>query len=101
MESPADLVGREMKYDIVPRPLEGEITKFDVPVFFFLGRYDLNTPSQLAADYMGRLHAPLKGIVWFEQSAHFPFFEEPHRFRSEMLKVDKAVGEFWMDRPTP
>ena len=91
----ADLVGREMKYDVVPRPLEGEIEDVDVPVFFFLGRHDFNTPSQLAAEYLQRLHAPLKGIVWFEHSAHFPFFEEPERFHAEMVDVDKEVEELW------
>ncbi len=60
-------------------------------MFFFLGRYDLNTPSKLAADYLGRLRAPLKGLVWFEQSAHFPFFEEPAEFHREMVRADSAV----------
>jgi hypothetical protein len=31
----ADLVGREMQYDVVPKPPDGEIRKVDVPVFFF------------------------------------------------------------------
>ena len=26
-------------------------------------------------------------MVWFEQSAHFPFFEEPLKFAEEMQKV--------------
>jgi len=94
----ADLVGREMKYDIVPRPSEGEIQTIDVPVFFFLGRHDFNTPSQLAAEYLDRLDAPLKGLVWFEQSAHFPFFEEPSRFHREMLGTAQAVVGFWKNR---
>ncbi len=88
----ADLVGREMKYDVAPKPLEGEIHKIDVPVFFFLGRHDLNTPSELAAQYLDRLDAPLKRIVWFEKSAHFPFFEEPDRFHKEMLQTAEAVA---------
>jgi pimeloyl-ACP methyl ester carboxylesterase len=90
-----DLVNREMKYDVVPRLLEGEISKVGVPVFFFLGRHDLNTPSQLAAEYLDRLDAPLKGLVWFEHSAHFPFFEEPDRFHKEMVRINQSVVEFW------
>jgi pimeloyl-ACP methyl ester carboxylesterase len=86
-----------MQYDVWPRPLEGEVDKLDVPVFFFLGRHDLNTPSQLAAAYLERLDAPLKGVVWFEQSAHFPFFEEPERFHAELLDVARAVTRFWGD----
>jgi pimeloyl-ACP methyl ester carboxylesterase len=90
-----DLVNREMKYDVIPKMLEGEISKVGVPVFFFLGRHDLNAPSQLAAEYIDRLDAPLKGLVWFEHSAHFPFFEEPDRFHKEMVRVNQLVVEFW------
>ena len=87
----SDLVGREMKYDVEPRPLEGEIPALEVPVFFLLGRHDFNTPSRLAAEYLDRLSAPLKRVVWFEKSAHFPFFEEPARFHEEMLRIDELV----------
>ncbi len=89
----SDLVGREMKYDVEPRPLEGEIPALEVPVFFLLGRHDFNTPSRLAAEYLDRLSAPLKGVVWFERSAHFPFFEEPKRFHAEMLRIDEQVRD--------
>lgn len=91
----ADLVGREMVYDVAPKPLEGEIAGFDVPVFFILGRFDFNTPSRLAAEYLDRLSAPLKGLAWLEGSAHFPFFEEPERFREEMLRIDGQARSFW------
>jgi pimeloyl-ACP methyl ester carboxylesterase len=94
----ADLVARRMKYDVTPRPLDGEIRKVDVPVFFFLGRHDFNCPSKLAAQYLDRLDAPLKRTVWFEESAHFPFFEQPDRFHKEMLRAAETVAEFWSNR---
>lgn len=90
----ADRVNRDMRLDVAPRPLEGEVEAVQVPVFFFLGRHDLNTPSELAAAYLGRLRAPLKGVEWFEASAHFPFFEEPDRFREAMARVDAEVRRF-------
>lgn len=94
----ADLVDRQMKYDLLPKPLDGEIAAFDVPVFFFLGRHDFNTPSSIATNYLERLRAPLKGLVWFEQSAHFPFFEEPVRFAMELVRVERVVRSFWTRR---
>lgn len=94
----ANWVGREMKCDVTPRPLDGEIRRIDVPVFFFLGRHDLNTPSQLAVQYLDRLNAPLKRVVWFEESAHFPFFEQPDRFHKEMLRAAESAAEFWAKR---
>jgi pimeloyl-ACP methyl ester carboxylesterase len=90
----ADLVARRMRYDIEPRPLQGEVESVAVPVFLFLGRHDLNTPSQVAAEYLGRLDTPLERVVWFEESAHFPFLEEPRRFHEELLSVAREVERF-------
>ncbi len=53
---------------------------FDVPVFFILGRYDHQTPSELAELYFDRLTAPDKKLFYFENSAHAPPWEEPERF---------------------
>lgn len=89
---------REMRYDVEPRPHGGEIDSLEVPVFFFLGRHDHVTPSGLAAGYFDRLQAPLKGLVWFERSAHFPFFEEPERFRTELVRIRDTVALFWTER---
>jgi pimeloyl-ACP methyl ester carboxylesterase len=94
----ADLLNHEMKYDVVPGLLEGEILRVGVPVFFFLGRHDFNTPSRLAAEYLARLDAPLKGLVWFDHSAHFPFFEESDLFRKEMVRVEHEAQVFWISQ---
>lgn len=51
-----------------------------IPTLMFLGRRDLTTPSPLAADWLNALHAPEKATIWFENSAHLPFIEEPGRF---------------------
>jgi pimeloyl-ACP methyl ester carboxylesterase len=64
-----------------------EVSAVQVPVYFFLGRYDYNTPSELAAAYLQTLSAPSKKVVWFEESAHFPFLEEPAKFAAEMNHV--------------
>lgn len=62
-----------------------EATEF--PTFMFLGREDLTTPSQIAADWLERLDAPTKQIVWFEHSAHLAPHEEPGRFLVELVSV--------------
>jgi pimeloyl-ACP methyl ester carboxylesterase len=56
------------------------VTSVDVPVYFFTGRFDYTTPFELIELYHDRLEAPAKKMVWFEKSAHFPFFEEPEKF---------------------
>ena len=58
-----------------------------VPVYFFTGRHDYTTPFELVELYYEELQAPLKRIVWFEDSAPFTFFEEPERFAAEMRAV--------------
>jgi pimeloyl-ACP methyl ester carboxylesterase len=37
--------------------------------------------------YFEMLRAPQKTLVWFEESAHFPQWEEPQRFTDELLKI--------------
>lgn len=101
LKGASDRVNRDLREDVEPRPLEGEVARVEVPVFFLLGRHDMNTPSALAAAYLERLDAPLKGQVWFEASAHFPFFEEPDRFRAAMRRVDAEVRAFWAARSGP
>jgi proline iminopeptidase len=59
---------------------------FHVPVFFFEGRYDQFCRPALIRDYSQSIQAPQKGFVWFERSGHFPFFEEPQRFKEELVQ---------------
>jgi len=91
----ADLVMRKMRQDVLRGTLEEEVLEIPVPVFFFLGRYDYNTPSSLAERYLNELQAPMKRLVWFEKSAHFPFFEEPVFFHRQMLAMDEKIKRFW------
>lgn len=81
---------RYMKYDVIDKPISQAVTSVKVPVFLFAGRYDENTPSGLGVAYFERLSAPCKKVVWFDQSAHFPFFEQPRFFAQQMQDVLKT-----------
>jgi len=59
--------------------------KLDVPVYFFLGRYDVNAPTVMVEEYEQILDAPDKKIVWFEHSGHSPWINESEKFVKEML----------------
>lgn len=65
--------------------LREDYTKLDVPVYFFLGRYDFNAPTSLVEEYESVLEAPEKKIVWFEHSAHSPWINESEKFVKEVL----------------
>lgn len=60
--------------------------KLDVPVYFFLGRHDVNAPPSLVEEYMEVLNAPQKEIVWFEHSGHSPWINEQDNFIKEVLR---------------
>lgn len=62
-----------------------DYTKLDIPVYFFLGRHDINAPTSLVEEYMQVLDTPIKKIVWFEHSGHSPWINEKEKFTEEVL----------------
>ncbi len=54
--------------------------RFDVPMIFLQGRYDLFTPFAIARAWADSIQAPVKKFITFERGAHFLMFEEPGRF---------------------
>ena len=64
------------------------VPSVDCPVYFFVGRFDYNAPGQLTAAYYEKLDAPAgKHLVWFENSAHDIFYDEPLRLEQEVLSI--------------
>ncbi len=62
------------------------VTKFDIPVFFLQGRHDYDTPHRFGGGpYYPQITAPAKDLIWFEHSAHFPFYEEPELFNQTLI----------------
>jgi len=78
---------RNLKFDAIEGELADAVPRVELPVYFFTGRYDFTDPFQNTVEYESKLVAPRKQIVWFEESAHFPFLEEPDKFAREMSKV--------------
>jgi pimeloyl-ACP methyl ester carboxylesterase len=66
---------------ITGRPAAGTPTpeRYEVPMLFLMGRYDLHTPYTTALARFERLEAPLMRFITFERSAHFMMLEEPSR----------------------
>ena len=61
------------------------VRRLEVPTIMMLGRHDITTPSPIAANWMERLSAPSKRVIWFEHSAHLPMIEEPGRVLEALL----------------
>lgn len=75
----------------IDAPLADAIRCLPVPVFLFLGRTDYVTPSGLAAAWLDEIRAPLKRVVWFERSSHFPHYEQPAAFQTALRAVWEEV----------
>ena len=67
--------------------LRKDYAKLHVPVYFFLGRHDVNAPTSLSEEYYKVLDAPQKKLVWFEHSGHNPWISESDLFVKETLKA--------------
>lgn len=63
-----------------------------VPVFFFLGRNDHWVSPDVSLAYFEVLTAPSKRLVWFENSGHEPFWDEPLKFNTLMVDLVRPVA---------
>lgn len=72
--------------------LRTDYSKLKVPIYFFLGKHDINAPASLVEDYMNILEAPHKEIIWFEHSGHSPWINESDKFVDELLSVAKYIN---------
>ena len=66
-----------------------QVQTLAVPCYFISGQYDYLTPRQTAMNYLQQLQAPVKEMVFFEHSAHYPQFEEKEAFYA-WLKAEMA-----------
>lgn len=61
-------------------------TVFRCPIVIFAGRHDATTSSEVVADWFKRVRAPVKKLVWFENSAHMIQIEEPGRMLVHLVE---------------
>ena len=62
-----------------------QVPELKIPIFFFVGRYDYQVPFELVEIFYKKLKAPKKFLIWFENSGHFPNFEEPDKFQEALI----------------
>ena len=86
------LYSRNFVYNSISGELMDVVTQVNIPVYFFTGRYDYTDPFTLTEQYFSKINAPEKHIIWFEESAHFPFYEEPAAFARQMRGVLTATS---------
>ena len=72
--------------------LNQAVPSLQMPVFFFLGRRDHQVPADTSAAYFNVLTAPSKRLIWFEESGHEPFVDEPAKFNAAMVELVRPVS---------
>jgi pimeloyl-ACP methyl ester carboxylesterase len=68
------------------------VPALEVPVVVMLGRRDPWIPPETSVPYFDVLRAPSKKLVWFDESGHEPFVDEPSKFVAVMLDVVRPLG---------
>ena len=62
-----------------------------LPVFLLLGRRDHWVPPETSVAYFDALTAPSKQLLWFEDSSHEAFVDEPAKFNGAMRDMVRPV----------
>jgi pimeloyl-ACP methyl ester carboxylesterase len=73
--------------DLAKMDLIHTLPRLELPFVMAQGRLDQVAPGESAERFFRSLEAPSKQLVWFEESAHTPHFEEPDRFRDLIMRV--------------
>jgi pimeloyl-ACP methyl ester carboxylesterase len=63
-----------------------QIPRLEIPVFFFTGREDWNTPFALTEEWAASLTAPHVELVWFDGVGHVPPLEAPEAFQARLVE---------------
>jgi pimeloyl-ACP methyl ester carboxylesterase len=85
IHSSADLETRQEAHNFIVEEMWDEAgtvnlmddVKFEIPIVIMQGRYDRGTSSQLVDEWYAKIEAPLKKLIWFEDSSHMVYEEEP------------------------
>lgn len=77
--------------DLIASDFTG-VTRLDCPVIILAGRHDYTTPAEPVQRWYARLKAPAKRWVWFENSAHMIYFEEPGRVLVHLVEDARPIA---------
>lgn len=67
--------------EALDNPISDLVTKVEIPLYFVMGKYDGMTSPKAAENYLNELESTQeKELVIFEESAHYPQFEENEKF---------------------
>ncbi len=77
--------------ELMESNLPNEVSELKIPCYFVMGKYDYLTPVKTAKDYFDSISAPYKDFIVFEESAHYPQFEEKQKFNDLIKKIYTTI----------
>jgi len=63
----------------------------DCPIYFFVGKNDIQTSTKITVDYFKALKAPKKALFMFENSGHQIHQDEAEKFQNVIIEILTAV----------
>lgn len=63
------------------------LKKVGCPIYFFVGKNDIQTSTEIAKNYFKDLKAPRKGLFLFENSGHQIHKDEPEKFQNAIIQT--------------
>ena len=67
--------------------LPATLKKVDCPVYFFVGKNDIQTSTRITQDYYAQLRAPKKALFSYERSGHQIHHDEPDRLQQDIIST--------------
>ena len=63
------------------------LKKVDCPVYFFVGKNDIQTSTKITKEYFEQLKAPKKDLFLFENSGHQIHQDESEKFQNTIIQI--------------
>ncbi len=74
--------------ETLENPITSIVTEINIPVYFIMGKYDGMTSPETAENYLCSITGEgAKELILFEESAHYPQFEEEEEFYQWMKET--------------
>ncbi|MGD1840049.1 MAG: alpha/beta fold hydrolase [Thermonemataceae bacterium] len=73
--------------EVLAIDLTQSLQKVDCPVYFFVGKNDIQTSTEITKAYYQALETEEKGIFLFEKSGHQIHQEEPEEFQRTIIEI--------------
>jgi len=79
---------------------EHDITELGCPLFLINGRFDFSCVATISERWYEKVEAPIKGLLWLENSGHNAVYSEADEFIQYMVETVRPLSESNDDFPS-